>query len=152
MTGRIGEDAFEFYVGLGPNRSYEAVAEHYDVNKRSVTRCAKREEWTQRLTDVQRTAREKSDQRLADTIEDMRSRHLTTLKAMHARALTALRQFPLNTGMEAMKAAEMVIKLERLVAGEASDRTAISVEEVTKRELDRWVSLRQPENGEGEDD
>ena len=41
MTRKIPDDAFEFYVGLGPNRSYEAVAEHYDVNKRSVTRCAK---------------------------------------------------------------------------------------------------------------
>ena len=51
-----------------------------------------------------------------------------------------------------MKAAEMVIKLERLVAGEASERTAISVEEVTKRELDRWIVPAGPKLEEGEGD
>ena len=132
--------------------SYEVIAKHYDVNKRSVTRCAAREKWSERISKIEQEARDLSDKRLAETLGDMRARHLATLKAMHARALFALKQYPLSSGMEAMKAAEMVIKLERLVAGEASDRTAISVEEVTKRELDRWVSLRQTEAGEDDHD
>ena len=154
MSGRIGDDAFEYYVSLGPARSYSAVAAHYGVTKRAITKCAAREDWVDRLARIEKEARERSDKRLVDTLDDMRGRHLTTLRAMHARALTALKQFPLNSGMEAMKASEMVIKLERLVAGEASDRTAVSVEEVTKRELDRW--LVQPgavvERGEEDDD
>lgn len=148
MNGRIGEDAFEFYVSLGPARSHEAVAQRYDVSRRAVSKRATKDEWTPRLDKIEQEARALSDKRLAETLGDIRGRHLTTLKAMHARALTALKQFPLTSGMEAMKAAEMVIKLERLVAGEASERTAISVEEVTKRELDRWVVLRDPESGE----
>ena len=152
MSGRIGDDAFEFYVSLGPARCHEAVAKRYDVTRRAVSKCATREDWTSRLAKIESQARDLSDKRLAAELGDMRGRHLTTLKAMHARALTALKQFPLTSGMEAMKAAEMVIKLERLVAGEASERTAISVEEVTKRELDRWVSLRDPENEEDSND
>ena len=139
MSGRIGNDAFEFYVSLGPSRSYQAVADRYGVGKRAVTKRAAREEWTERLANIEREARERSDKRLVDTIDDMRGRHLTTLKAIHSRALTALKQYPLNSAAEAMRAAQMVIKLERLIVGDPSDRTAITVEETTKRELERWA-------------
>jgi hypothetical protein len=41
--------------------------------------------------------------------------------------------------MEGVRAAELVIKLERLLAGESSERSTVTVEEVTRRELDRWL-------------
>ena len=37
------------------------------------------------------------------------------------------------------KIAELVIKMERILAGESTERTAVTVEEVTRRELDRWL-------------
>jgi hypothetical protein len=40
--------------------------------------------------------------------------------------------------MEAIKAAELAIKLERLVVGEVADRTAV-VEEIVKREYEQWM-------------
>ena len=36
MTRRIPDDAFEYYVSLGPDRSYQSVADHYEVTKRGV--------------------------------------------------------------------------------------------------------------------
>ena len=96
MNGRIGEDAFEFYVSLGPARSHEAVAQRYDVSRRAVSKRATKDEWTPRLDKIEQEARALSDKRLAETLGDMRGRHLATLKAMHARALTALKQFPIN--------------------------------------------------------
>ena len=141
MTGRIPEDAFDYYVGLGSERSYRAVADHYGATKRAITKVAAREGWAERLANIEKTARERSDQRLAETLEEVRSRHLKTLRAMNARALAALQQFPLNSGMEAMRAAEMVIKLERLIVGEPSERTEVGIEEITRREMQALLEV-----------
>ena len=150
MHRRIPSDAFDFYVSLDTKRSYRAVAEHYGVSKRAVTKCAGREKWSERLARIESTAREKSDQRLAETIEDMRTRHLKTIRAMSARALRALSEYPLTTGMDGMRAAELAIKLERLVAGEATDRTA-TVEETVRRESERWLEVAESDADKAED-
>ena len=36
MKKKIPPDAYAFYLGLGPGRSYNAVAERYSVSKRAV--------------------------------------------------------------------------------------------------------------------
>ena len=46
MSGKILSDAFEYYVALGPGRSYRTVAERCGVTKRAVTKHAAREGWT----------------------------------------------------------------------------------------------------------
>lgn len=149
MSGRIPDDAFSFYVSQGVARSYQGVADHYGVSKRAVTKHAVKEQWAERLQRIEDQARERADARLVDTVEEMRSRHLKTLRAMHARVISALQKYPLNSGMEAMKAAEMVIKMERLIAGEASERTALTIEEVTRRELGSWLTIPgRPEDAE----
>jgi len=141
VNRKIPPDAFEFYHSLGTGRSYQAVADEYGVTKRAVTDFAKRETWSKRLEAIEREAREQSDKKIAETLEEIRSRHLKTLRAMNARALSALQQFPLNSGMEAMRAAEMVIKLERLVVGEPSERTEVGIEEITRREVTRFLEV-----------
>ncbi len=148
MTRKIPPDAFEYYVSLGPTRTYRAIAERYEVTTRAVTKCAARERWSERLVKIEQEAQERCDRKLGDVFEQARERHLKTLKAMHARALTALKQYPLSSGMDAMRAAEMVIKLERLVMGEASERTEMSIEEVTKRELRELLIV---ENNDADD-
>jgi hypothetical protein len=42
---KIPPDAYAFYLGLGPGRSYQAVAERYVVTKRAVAFCADRGHW-----------------------------------------------------------------------------------------------------------
>lgn len=139
MKRTIPSDAFDYYVALGPKRSYEIVAKHYSVSKRGVTKRASSENWTDRLAVIEREVQERTDARLANELEDTRVRHTKMVRAMQARALKGMQQFPLNTGMEAVRAAEMSIKLERLLMGEASDRTEVSVQETTKREMARWL-------------
>ncbi len=117
MARKLPPDAFSYYAGLGPERSYQVVAEHYGVSKQAVTKLAVRESWQRRLEDIERKA-------------------LETLKTM-----------PLATAMEAVRALDMSIAKERLVRGEPSDRTAIEVEEVIRREYDRWLVTP----GEGRD-
>ena len=97
MTNRIPPEAFDFYVSLGPNRSHRAVAEHYSVGKRAITKVAVRENWAERLEKIENEARENSDKRLVESIEEVRTRHIKTIRAIHSRALSALKQFPLTS-------------------------------------------------------
>lgn len=150
MPQKIPPEAFNYYVALGPDRSYRAVAEHFGVSKRGVTKRAAAENWAERLEKIEAEAREKSDKRLAETVEEMRTRHLKTLRAMSSRALSALKQYPLTSGMDAMRSAELVIKLERLVVGEPSERTAMSVEETTRREIHNLLIVEEDDEDEAQ--
>ena len=139
MNGKIPDDAFERYVALGADRSYQRLADVLGVSKRAVSKCATKGKWGERLVRIEEEARVVSDKKLAETLEEQRDRHLKTLRAMHARALTGLKQYPLKSGWEAIKAAELCIKLERLIAGEATERPEVTVERVTRRELDQFL-------------
>jgi hypothetical protein len=157
MTDRIPPDAFEFYVALGPARSHRAVAQHFSVSKRTITKVAVREKWAERLEAIESDARENSDKRLAESMEEMRVRHVKTVRAIHSRALTALQQFPLTSGMDAIRAAELAIKLERLVVGEPTERTALTIEEITRREINELLvtvdgDVGESDEQEGDDD
>lgn len=150
MSGRIPNDAFDFYVGLGPTRSYQAVADRYGVSKRAVVKHATREKWAQRLSEVQREARAVSDKNLATELVDVHDRHKKMLRAMAGKALAGLKEFPLRSGMEAIRAAELVIKMERIVFGEATESGEESLEEITKREIQ--TLLKRVDEDEDEDD
>lgn len=139
MSGKLSQGAFEFYVGLGPSRSYQAVGEKYGVTKRAVVKHAARAGWSERLQKVQEEARAESDKRLAEDLAEMQERHKRMLRAVASRAIAAIKEHPLSSGMEGIRAAELVIKMERLLAGESSERSTVTVEEVTRRELDRWL-------------
>ena len=135
MKSKIPSDAFDHYVAQGVGRSYQATADHYGVSKCAITKCAKRENWVERLAKIEADARAISDRALTESIAEMQERHAKTLKAIHARSIEALRAYPIDNCMDAVKAAELVIRLERLMAGEASKRTALSIEEITRHEI-----------------
>ena len=149
---KIPPDAFDFYVALGPDRSYRAVAEHYEASKRGVAKHASRENWPSRLERIESEVRERSEEKLVESLEKMRTRHLATVRAIQARALAGIKEHPLASGMEAVKAAELAIKLERLIAGEPSERAHTTVEEITRREIDALVVPEDEDEVEGDDE
>jgi len=153
VSSRIPIGAFEFYVGLGNDRSYEVVASHFHVTKRAITKAAARERWSERLEKIEREAQTRVDEKLVESIEQMRLRHTKMLRAMASRAVKALQEFPLTSGMEGLRAAEAVIKLERLVAGEVTERGATSVEVLIKGEYEQIMQpvLVDADTGEDED-
>lgn len=139
MSRRIPEDAFSFYVALGADRSYQRVADHFGVSKRGIIKVADRENWAERLDAIEESVRGRIDERLGETLEEMQARHLKLLRAMAGRAARAIQEHPLSSGMDGIRAAEMIIKLERLVAGEASDHSQLTVEQITRQEVDRLL-------------
>ena len=139
MIKKLPSDAFHYYVSLGINRSYQAVAEKYGVSKRTVTSRGVQEDWQGRVAELEAKARQKADQRAVETLEEANGRHLKLLRLVQTRAIEALKAMPLTTAMEAVRALDVTIRQERVVLGEPSDRTAVSVEEVIKRQYDRWM-------------
>ena len=145
---RLPADCFERYVALGEVRSYALLAKQLGCSKRAISKRAVKEGWAERLGRIEQAARERSDGRMVDTMTEMRERHMATLRVMSMRVVNALKEHSLDSGMEAIKAAEIVIKLERLVAGDASERNVIDVAAVTREEMKQLLTTL-PMNGEG---
>jgi hypothetical protein len=139
MARKIPPDAFEHYVSLGPARSYEAVAAKYGVSKRSVTRHALREGWQDRLRAIEGKAREAADQKAQETLEAIRTRHLKGMRFIQAKAIETLKSASLESASDAVRAYTAAVREERVMLGEPSDRTAVSIEDVIKREYERWL-------------
>ncbi len=140
MSARIPPtEAFEFYVGLGSGRSYQRVADEFGASKRAVTKLAARYHWQERVLELERRTQEGVEKRALESLEGMNLRHLKSLKIVQGKALETLRSMPLSTAMEAVRSLEVAIRQERLIRGEPSDRTAVSVEEVIRREYERWM-------------
>jgi len=142
---KIPAEAFDYYVSLGPERSYELVARRFGASKRGVAKRAASEHWQERLEAIDREVQERTDARLVSEIDEMKTRHLKTVRAMLGRAVKGLREYPITSGMDAIRAAELSIKLERLVMGEASERTEMNVLETIKGEMSRWLVPKEEE-------
>jgi hypothetical protein len=135
VTRKLPSDSFEAYLALGEQRSYSTVAKQFGVSKRAVTKRASQEGWTARLAKIEADARVITDQRATQTLADMNERHLTMIKAIGLRAITALKSSQITDAMDAVRAAEIAIKLERLLAGEVNKRTELNSDEITRHEI-----------------
>ncbi len=149
MAGKLPTDAFDVYMSLGPSRSYQAVADHFGVSKRAVTNRATKERWQQRSGELEAKARQGAEQRLVETLEEMNTRHLRSLRVVQARAIEALRNHPLESAMDAVRALDISIRQERVIRGEPGDRTTVQLEEIVRREYSRWMTGGEEENANG---
>ena len=147
MKRKLPSEAFEFYVGLGIGRGYQGVASHYEVSKGAVTALAKKDNWQERLARIERDARSRSDEKAVETLEQINERHIKAARVIQAKALEGLRNMSLATAMDAVRALDLGLKQERLVLGEPSERTAISVEDKIEREYERWLVGSPQSNG-----
>lgn len=146
MSGRLPDDAFEYYVAQGPDRSYQAVADHFDVAKVTVTRHAKAQDWQGRIRELETKARERSDQKVLEAMEVVRERHLKSARMLQAKALEALSRLPAEKALKAAQALAIGWKHELLILGEPTERQS-TIEETIRREYERWMG---PEDGEDE--
>ena len=151
MRRSLPADAFSYFVALGPGRTHQAVADHFEVNIRTVQRTAKGEDWSGRLKSIEQQARQATDQTLADDLAEMNLRHRKLLRAMAARCARALNEFPLEDGMQAIKATEIVIKLERGLASDQGEIETTSVAEIIKREHALLMTTEPEEDPPGEE-
>lgn len=141
MARKLDDDAaFAYYVSLGDDRSFRAVARQFKVCPRSIRNAARRGDWGIRLDRIEKEARERMEQRLVETRVETRERHLRMLRAMATRGLQALQRHELGSAIEGVRAISEAIKLERVILGEPSDHVGMSVTEVTRREIETFLA------------
>jgi hypothetical protein len=140
MSKKIPPDAFEFYMSLGPGRSYQAVAVKYAVSKRAVVDLAKRERWQDRATDIEQKARQAAVEKTQETLEAVNARHLKVLRAVEGKAVEALMRMSITSPADVLRAIDLALRQERLILGEPSARTAVTVEDLIKREYQEWLT------------
>ena len=139
--------AFEFYYGLGPQRSYMAVAKEFHVSKPTVVSMAKHEGWQEKLKERESKTAETIAKKADETIEQMNERHIRMLKAVQYKGLEALKTLPLKTAAQAVTAiiAATVREFElRNNRGQGVD----DIEAIIKREYAQWMTT-ESENGWG---
>jgi hypothetical protein len=148
MAKKLPAESFDYYLSLGVSRSYQAVAEHFGVSKRAVTRRAAVERWNARVLELEAKARQAAADKALESLEAVNLRHLKALRVIQGKALETLRAMPLNTAMEAVRALDASIRQERLILGEPSERTAVSIEDTIRREYERWMVPEEENDGE----
>ena len=141
MNRKIPPEAFDYYVSLGLNRSYSAVAERYGVSKGSVVNAAKREHWQTRLKEIEEKARVASVQKAVETMQAITERHLRAMRAIQVKGLEVLQSVNLETAMDGVRAVDLGVKGERLILGEPTERAAVNIEELIKREHEQWMRV-----------
>jgi hypothetical protein len=152
---RLPPEAFDHYLELGADRSYDAVALKYGVSRITVLRHAEKHRWQARLREAERGAREQSNKKAVDTLQVVKERQLTEARILEHRALEALKTLPPEKAGKAAAMLNIAWKHELLLLGEPSERTELTVEEVTKREIEtllRRVEVDEEEDADGEEE
>jgi hypothetical protein len=137
VSNSIPADAFDRYLAMGAERSYALLAEELGVSKQAVTKRAKTERWQERIDGIESEARERTDKKAVETIEQLNDRWLKMWSVVERRALEGLRNTPMATAMDCVRSLDLAHKNTRLIRGEPTERT--SIEEVVKREHARWL-------------
>src|SRR5215471_9000959 len=140
MAAKLPPEALGYYIELGAGRSYAAVADHFGVSKRAVVSRAIRDNWKQKVSEIEAKAKVDAEKRAGESLEAMNERHLRSLRAIQGKALEALRTMPIETAMDAVRALDLGIRGERVVRGEPSERTAVGIEDIVKREYQSWMT------------
>ena len=135
---KLPADAFDYYVELGVDRSYRAVADHYGVSKVAVVNRAKKELWQDQLRDLERQARQRTEKKAVDQMEAVHERQLKAARYLQSRAIEAMRGQPPEKAIRAAGALSIGWKHELLLLGEPTERQS-NVEEIIKREYERWM-------------
>lgn len=140
MKRKISDDAFALYWAMGHERSYRALADQLGVSKRAIVDKASAEDWAGRLQAIEADVKERVDATLKDELEQSQMRYRKILRAVEARAAQVIAEQPLRSCLEGIKAIEAAVKLERLLAGEPAERNEHTIAEVTRQEIDRFLS------------
>lgn len=142
---KLPDDAYAFYLGLGLGRSHQAVADHYGVDKKTVTNRAVKEGWKERLANYEREQRAIQEKKATESLEVMNDRHLKVIGYIQAKGIEALKAMPIESAIDAVRAITLAIEKERLIRGEPTERTAMDIEKKIREEHERWLVPVDPE-------
>jgi len=149
MGRKIPDDAYEDYLAMGTERSYQALAERYGVSKTAIVQRAKKEGWQERIENLQRESQQRAENQVLDEMDKIRERQLAEARFLQHRALKALQDADPSKCGQLANALNIAWKHELLLLGEPTDRQA-TVEEVMRQEMRDLLKVV-PDNGKGRD-
>lgn len=135
---KLPDDAYAYYLALGARRSHQAVARHFNVDKKTVTNRAVQEKWKEKIDEHDRTERERLERKAAESLEAMNDRHLKLISFVQAKSIETLKAMPLDSAIDAVRALSIAIEKERVIRGEPTQRTAIDIERRIREEHERY--------------
>jgi hypothetical protein len=141
-TRKIPDDAFALYVAMGHERSHQALADKLGVSKRAITERASEERWAERLEAIEAEVQARIEEKLKDELEESQLRYRKLLRGIESRAAQAIAEKPLRTCLEGVRALELAMKMQMLLAGQPSQRTELVVAATTKAEIDRLLERK----------
>ena len=107
-------EAFEYYVSLGPGRTYRQVAEKMGVSLPTVKRWAKTHSWLSRVDEREaQIARQAADRAIESTVEDL-ERKRKLVKAALIRLGQAIAQGKIKLQLSDL---DRMIRLDALLQG-----------------------------------
>lgn len=146
------EETFKYWVSLGDWRSFAKVAAHFGVARRAIQKCSLRNQWSKRLEAIEEASKKRADEILVETLAEVRARHLRMLKVVATRGLQALQVNELETASEGVKAVTEAIKLERVIHGETTANVGVSMQEMTRREVELFLIAEAEPDDDPDDD
>jgi hypothetical protein len=139
---KIPDDAFALYVAMGHERSHQALADKLGVTKRAITERASEERWAERLEAIEAEVQARIEEKLKDELEESQLRYRKLLRGIESRAAQVIAEKPLRTCLEGVRALELAMKMQMLLAGQPSQRTELVVAATTKAEIDRLLERK----------
>lgn len=134
------QELFQAYVEMGDSRSYQRLAERFHVAKHTIVKIAVKNEWMARLRLIEAEARRDADKKLVDARKEAHERHLKYAKLIQGRAVQGLQAHQFDNARDSAKALVEGVKLERTTLGEPSESQAVTVQALTRREVESFVT------------
>lgn len=134
------EAMFAEYVNQGDLRSYARIGALYGCAKKTVHSISKRNRWLERLAFIEEAAKKEAEKRLTEQRTEVHTRHLQLLRAIQTRGAQAFQEHRFDNLKDASRAVTESIKVERNVLGETDHRLDVTVQQVTRREMDALMT------------
>lgn len=132
---KVPDDAFDVYVNMGQGRSYQALAQKYGVDKRTIVRIARREDWKRRLMKIQNDVRRETDRKLVRDLHAVRERHVQQSRFVQGLLLKAMKEAPPREAARMVGPLSLAWRHEMFILGNPEERQATTIEEVTRQEI-----------------
>jgi hypothetical protein len=151
LKKKIPPDAFAFYLGLGPGRSYQSVADRYTVTKRAVAFRAEKEKWQDRIREEDQKLREKAEKQAAESNKTVRQGQLKVLRYIQGKAIEALKEMKIDSAVDAAKVYTMALDKERQLLGDTDGESPSMVEQITRDEVRNLLTTKPPSEDDPDD-
>jgi len=142
---KLPDEAFAFYLAQGAGRSHLGVARHFDVDKKTVTNRAIKENWKDRVAEHDRQRRAETEKRAGESVSAMDDRHLKVAGYIQGKAIETLKSMPLDSAMDAVKAYKLAAEMERMIRGRPNEQSVADLEKKIIAEHERWLVPVEPE-------